>query len=276
MSTYRGGSLYTNFVGTFTTASATFVDLLDNAGGSTITTSFTKSAGTSILAYGGVPFFATGTNAVCYLGVNDGTTDWELGRGFALTTSARRGQTIGAVLITGLGAGTFTLKARVRTHGAGTLNFNTNESVSMSFVEVGTGFANAQVLTRLCTSVVTYNSTSTVDVLDAPAGNTVDVTLTKASAGNKILVFGRANFIYSGGGAGVPTLKVYDGTTATNIARGGAINTSNYNDAVGMVLLTGHSAGSVNLKLQVAGSDADSFITGATSSSMTIWAMEVP
>lgn len=274
MSTYRGTAVYRLGVGTFTTSSSSYVDLLDNAGGSTITMSFTKSAGTSLLVTGAVAFFASGANTTCFMAVNDGTTDWPLGASRTLTTSSRRGFVDGAVLITGLGAGSYTLKARVRTAGAGTINFGTAEGASMSVIEVGTGFANANCTTAFPSSNFSFTSSTNIDLLDATAGSAITVGLTKASGSSKILVHANATGIASTT-AGNPVLAVNDGTSDTDVGR--EVTTSNgYGNWLGEVLLTGLSAGAYTFKLRVRVPSGVNIGFNANASSATVWVMEIP
>ena len=119
----------------FTTNSVTYVDLLDATAGSAISVSFTKASATSnVWAWGCASGVATGADCVVTLGCNDGTTDRDLGR--ALTQTAYYGLATGGIIITGLAAGSYTFKLRVKVSG-NTFNFNTGAcSASLTVAEV--------------------------------------------------------------------------------------------------------------------------------------------
>lgn len=272
MTTYRGSAVARLFTTpNFTTASTTYVDLLDASGGATFSLSFTKSAGTNLLVFGNVTFFVSGANCECDLAVNDGTTDWFIGRGRTNTTSSRRNESSGAVMITGLGAGTYTLKLRVKVaNGAGTLNFAGAEAASFNVIECGTGFVNAAV-TTLIPSVQTVNTTPYQDLVNG--ATPITVAITKQSASNKLLFFARCALVYSSG-SGAPTIGVNDGTTDTDVGQE-AGTTSGYAEPMGMVLLTGHAAGALTLTGRIHGSNTSSFQIGSANS-VTLAVMEVP
>jgi hypothetical protein len=107
----------------FSTSSGTYVDLLDATAGSPITVSLTKaSASSNVLIIGEVSCLATGGNGTMTLGVNDGTADTDICR--ADVESNVYNLLNGAVVLTGLGAGSYTFKLRVK-RGANTFKFNT-------------------------------------------------------------------------------------------------------------------------------------------------------
>lgn len=271
MTIYRASAVGREFLGTFTTASTTYVDLLDQAAGATFSLSFTKSAGTDLLVIGNTTFFVSGANCDCNVAVNDGTTDWFIGRGRANTTSSRRNQASGAVLVTGLGAGTYTLKLRVKTtNGAGTLNFSASEAASFNVIECGTGFVNAA-----CNTLVpaVQQVTSAVNINMVDSATPITVAITKRSAGNKLLVFARCEYVYAVN-SGTPTMGVNDGTTDTDVGQEQG-NTTGYGEPMGMVFLTGHAAGLVTLTGRIRGTNANRFDIGSANS-VTIAIIEVP
>lgn len=120
------------FATTNTTSSASYVDV--TTGGVPITAVITKSAGTNVLVYGGIGVSTAGTPVV-KLGVNDGTTDWDIA--CRAGNSTYETKTAGTTLITGLGAGTFTFTLRFKSN---SVSFGTGSSDNFFIhaLEVGT------------------------------------------------------------------------------------------------------------------------------------------
>lgn len=103
-------ALNAQFDTTSSTTSTSYVDILEpSAGGSTISVTISKAAGTNVIIMGGIGS-AVGATSNITLGVNDGTTDWDLGS--RTCNSTFQGKIWGTTLITGLGAGSFTFKLR--------------------------------------------------------------------------------------------------------------------------------------------------------------------
>jgi collagen type VII alpha len=99
----------------FTTTSASYVDLLQAAAGSTITVALTKNSATSSIYITGYANLSnTGlANSAIMLGVNDGTTDRDIAAARAI--SAQVCPVGGILKITGLAAGAYTFKLRIKT-----------------------------------------------------------------------------------------------------------------------------------------------------------------
>lgn len=107
---------------TFTTASTSYVDLLDSSGGSPIAVTITKGSASSVHISGTAFGIMTTATGIVTLGVNDGTNDYDLGRINLFTTVYQPIK--GDVVIPGLGGGSKTFKLRVKVS-AGTFNFTT-------------------------------------------------------------------------------------------------------------------------------------------------------
>jgi hypothetical protein len=121
----------------FSPISSTYVDVLNQNGGSAVQVSITKGAGTSLLVMASmsVSTGVTGNHTIT-LGVNDGTTDHDIARIRAEGTATTLCRTaVGNVLITGLSAGSYTLTLRVK-DAVGTAGFGSNDSASLSVMEV--------------------------------------------------------------------------------------------------------------------------------------------
>lgn len=117
----------------FSTTSTSFVDLLSQNGGSTISISITKSAGTNLLVIGSTA--CLGGPETVTLAVNDGTTDTNIAQ--ARTRTQCNTPVVGEVLVTGLSAGTYTMKLRVKTAAGSSLGWTINAvSSSISVLEV--------------------------------------------------------------------------------------------------------------------------------------------
>lgn len=127
-------ALNAQFDTTSNTTSATYVDILEpSAGGSIISASVTKAAGTNVLIIGGIGS-SVGSTSNIDLAVNDGTTDWILGSRNCNTSF--NGKIWGTALITGLGAGSFTFKLRWRT--SVTAATGSSDNFFIFAMEVGT------------------------------------------------------------------------------------------------------------------------------------------
>lgn len=109
----------------FTSTSSSYTDLLRSTGGSTIAVTITKGAG-DLLVFGDCGCRANTTNETALLGVNDGTTDYNLARCRLFTTS--QPTLFGSTIITGLPAGTYTLKLRIRGGGTNQIRFISGSS----------------------------------------------------------------------------------------------------------------------------------------------------
>lgn len=107
------------------------VDLLNGAGGSTISVSFTKGAGTSLLVSAGVTC-RTSSASLGQLFANDGTTDNFVARNRVNTSDTLIS---GDCSITGLAAGTYTIKLRVR-GSIGTFTFGVEDSAFLTVMEI--------------------------------------------------------------------------------------------------------------------------------------------
>ena len=120
---------------THTPGSASYVALKDGgSGGTPITVTITKAAGTSILIMASASIASTGGIANPMLGVNDGTTDHYVAenRNFATCDVVLAGMTI----ISGLGAGTFTIKLRIKLDAANQCNFGVDHSAALMVMEI--------------------------------------------------------------------------------------------------------------------------------------------
>lgn len=122
------------FSSTFSTSSTSYVDLKDGSAGANVEVTLTKGAGTDVLVMGDVGATQNSANATLTLGVNDGTSDHYLAeqRIFA----SQRMNCAGSVLISGLAAGTYTFKLRVKLDVANQCNFTTAVSASIMAMEV--------------------------------------------------------------------------------------------------------------------------------------------
>jgi hypothetical protein len=119
---------------TFSTSSLSYVDLLNGSGGAVISVSITKAAGTSLLVRASMSARQNAANATITLGVNDGTTDHYVAenRNFATCDVVLAGMTI----ISGLGAGTFTIKLRIKLDAANQCNFGVDHSAALMVMEI--------------------------------------------------------------------------------------------------------------------------------------------
>lgn len=258
-------------VGSFTTGSTSYVDLLDDVGGSRFEVTITKAAGTDILIFGAAHFLNTTASQTCTLGVNDGTTDYDLGRNRTFTSSGYLEST-GARLITGLGAGTFTFKLRCKQSAAsGNMLSGANTTTFITAIECNSGALVASATTAAPGTSFTWTSTSYVDLLNAPAGSTISVTVTKAQgASTNLIVRGSLSLL----GAATPdtvTLGVNDGTTDYALSRATTDN-SPHVTMIGEAALTGLAAGSYTLKLRVktVGGQTQTFGSGVNYAALAV------
>lgn len=254
----------------FTTTSTSYVDLLNSSGGSTIAVTITKAAGTDLLISGFSGASVSAANETLFLGVNDGTTDYDLGRIRLFSSGSPRLNAAGTRLITGLGAGTYTLKLRVKTAGGSTITF---QSTLSSFITVAEVAAQAKTLTP--SSAFTWTSSSYVDLLDASGGSAVSVTITKASGASTGLML-RATLSCVGNTVtnSSVTLGVNDGTTDWDVARL-RVTSASHRQLVGEVMLTGLAAGTYTLKLRVKSSASVQINFNNATNSASLSALEV-
>lgn len=118
----------------FTTTSATYVNLLNGSGGANIEVPLSKGAGTQILLSVGIECSVSAAQAVT-LGVSDGTTDYDIVVNAFTPTGQIEGFS-GERLISGLGTATYTFTLRVRIAGGATLTFGTTGSAYIRAWEV--------------------------------------------------------------------------------------------------------------------------------------------
>ena len=118
----------------FSTTSTSFVDLLSQIGGSTISISIVKASGSTNLLVLGSTACLGGPETVT-LAVNDGTTDTNIAQN--RTRTQCNTPVVGEVLVTGLAAGTYTMKLRVKTAAGSSVGWTLNAvSSSISVMEV--------------------------------------------------------------------------------------------------------------------------------------------
>lgn len=107
----------------FSTTSSSYTDLLDEDTGEPVALEFTKqAAGTTLYIFASVGFGtgSTGSNRTFWVGINDGTSDHDLGRTRSIDNNA--GNTVvGCIALTSQPAGLVTLTLRVRRVSSGTL-----------------------------------------------------------------------------------------------------------------------------------------------------------
>lgn len=253
----------------FSTASTSFVDLLDAAAGSPISVSITKAAGTDLYVYGDLSGAVTGGGGVITVGVNDGTTDRSLGTVQAISYYRLAA---GGIIITGLAAGTYTLKLRVKVS-ANSLAFNNAvNSATITVAEVGTGAENIKAASILHTGVSAMHTSSTSYVdLQAPdtLSSAVSVTITKG-AGTDLIVRGSTQFL-ADGASNTLTLGFNDGTNDHDLASSFGFSTSQATLA-GETTLSGLAAGTYTLKLRVkaAAGTSSTWTPDAVSSSISV------
>lgn len=264
--------------GSFTTTSTTYVDLLDQPAGAVFSVTITKSAGTDILILGGAHFLQSTANNTAHLGVNDGTTDYDLGMNRTFTAVGYLEST-GARMITGLGAGTFTFKLRCKqTAVSGSMLSGANTTTFITAIECNSGAVNAAATYVTPTgSAFTFTSTSYTDLLNAAAGSTVSVSITKAQgASTNLIVHGTLSLLGTAT-ADTVTLAVHDGTTDSALARA-TVDSTPHVQMIGEIALTGLSAGSYTLKLRVktAGGQTQTFGLGLNSASIAVMELQAP
>lgn len=107
----------------FSTASTSYVDHLNISGGSTLTVSITKGTGTNLIVDVNVDCIIFNTSNTVVFGVSDGTTDYDVCK--ARPTNSIFHGACGSKIITGLAAGTYTMKLRVKVVG-NTYTFQNN------------------------------------------------------------------------------------------------------------------------------------------------------
>lgn len=235
----------------FTTTSTAYVDLLNGAGGSIISVTITKGAGSAIWISAAMGCTHSANASVMRLGVNDGTTDYDVGasQGHSFSTGRPHWVT-GNILITGLGAGTYTFKLRVKVVVASTLTFATTKSAHLRATEITT--SNIQTFKRFNAGGYTQGS-GPANLLDQSSGGlTFPVTLTKL-AGTNILVW--ENGCLTGGSAtAAQNIGVSDGTTDTALGRTTTFSAGPPRTQIlGAGELAGLSAGSKTFTFRVTG-----------------------
>lgn len=117
--------------------SASYADLLNGSGGSIISVSYTKlHADTGMLIRTGLSCRMNDIARHVHLGVNDGTTDHDIAVGWNNRIGIGKWH-MGERVITGLAAGSYTFKMRVRLGSAGaTLHFASSNTAFLSVAEV--------------------------------------------------------------------------------------------------------------------------------------------
>lgn len=234
--------------GGFTLNSASYVDLLDAAAGNTVAATITKGAGTDLIVIGGTQGQNTTASDTIILGVNDGTSDFDMGR-IRTFTSANHLTCTGARQLTGLGAGATTVKLRVRNVAGSNMSFSSGGSY-ITVIECNAGALVAAATTVVPAGNFTWTSTTYTDLLNNAGGSTIAVTLTKASgAGTNLVVRGSLSMLGSAS-ADTVTLGVHDGTTTHDLCESRGTN-SPHRQCVGEIAITGLAAGSYTLKLRV-------------------------
>jgi len=258
--------------GTFTWTLSSYTNWLDAIAGNTCAATVTKSAGTDLLVEAYTEASIAVGNDFIYLGVSDGTTDYLLGTTRAFP-SAGVLPIAGSVLITGLGAGSYTLTLRVKTSGA---RVATSESGCGAFIDVyevngGTVYpANAKILTP--SSNLTISSSTYTDLLDGSGGSAVTTSITKALASTLLLVRETLTFVGAGSsGQIVCGVKVsgtdYDVCTCVN-------DSTQHSGMVGRRKITGLAAGAYTLTYRVKVTQNMNF--NATSNTASISVIELP
>jgi len=123
--------LVTDSTGTYSTISATYVDI------GTVEVSITKQQnGTDLLLILYTSLYSDSTNTVFAYGVNDGSSDYDVLVGTFNPANTHLSFS-GAAKITGLSSGVQTLRARwKRTSGAGELNMDSGDTLTMTVQEV--------------------------------------------------------------------------------------------------------------------------------------------
>jgi hypothetical protein len=118
--------------GTKSTTSATYVDV--DATNAKI--SFVKqNASTQLIIDIGMSLYSTATNTGFLIGINDGTTDYDVINGF-INPASSHSYPSGTIAIAGLAAGTYTLKLRwKRRSGSGTLTTGADDNISIRVEE---------------------------------------------------------------------------------------------------------------------------------------------
>lgn len=260
-------------VGSFTTSSASYVDLLDNAAGATYSVSFTKaSAGTDVYVYGAASFVSNSGNCVAIIGVNDGTTDYDLGRSAA--TTGHYTNAGGMITISGLAAGAYTFKLRVKLT-ANTINFNgTSCAAALTVEEAGTGYRNVKASSLAHVGGTNFNtaSTSYVDLQHHNGGNNIEVTITKA-AGTDLVIRGKT-VCQAGASPDTCILGYNDGTNDHDLGMNRALATP-WTPVSGEAVLSGLAAGTYTIKLRVKTTGGNSLIWPNSQVSSSISVKEV-
>lgn len=266
MTIFHAKTINRRFSGNISVSSATPVDLSDGAGG-LFQITIAKAAGTSLLVMASTACRATSSSSSFDLGVHDGSTDYTIGRTFALVTGSRRTTVQGAVMIPASGAGSVTLTLRGTKSSGTSVSLTVNESVTMTVIECGDGYMNAACASAVGNSQST-SSTSYIDVLDSGA-SPITCSLTKRDAGNKIIANLRLS---AAGSSAVGTGGVHDGTIDTDVTSARVGTGSFWTNMSGEKYLTGHPAGLITCKPRI--KTAAGTVTLANSVSLVL--MEVP
>lgn len=256
----------------FTTTSGSYVDLLDAAAGNTIQASITKVAGTDLLVTCGTAAANSTANDTLILGVNDGTTDYDVSRNRTFPSGSAM-NTTGSRLLTGLGAATYVMKLRVRTVAGSSMSWATSQSSFITVLECNNGLIVAGANATVPAGTFSFSSTSYTDLLNNAGGSTITVSVTKASGATTNLVVRAALSMLGAASTDTVTLGVHDGTSTYDVAESRGTN-SPHRQAVGEIAITGLAAGAYTLKLRVKTSGGNTQ-TFTTSNSASLAVMEI-
>lgn len=123
-------------LGGFTTSSTSYVDLLTAAAGSAIEVTITKGDDSDILILGGATCNQQTATDTITLGIYDGSATTDLARERSYQTSHT--MLHGALMISGLPAGTYTYRLRAKTASGNQVNFSGSHSAHLTAMEVNT------------------------------------------------------------------------------------------------------------------------------------------
>lgn len=241
---------------TFNTSSSSFVNQLNGSGGSTITCTAVKAAGTNLLVACGSSYKEfTDLNNIC-VGLNDGASDYEMGRSQMNSTNSR--QCAGERLFTGLGAGSYTYTLRMKTGGT-RVDFTADDSAYIRIQEV----TQTGKVVNFCNSpgVGTQQIITTTTYIDLKTGSggtetTFDAVLNKTRNASRVLV--RSNtqvYLYTTDTGETAIVGVNDGTTDYDLGRNRELRLGDDSRVmapqVGARIITGQAAGTYTYRLRV-------------------------
>lgn len=117
--------------------STSYTNLLVTSGGAAVTLAYTKvSAGTRMLIRGGALYDTTAANTTMTIGINDGTTDRDLGANRVFSSNSQFTFAEGSILISGLSAGSYTFTLRGKCSAANNITFSAQSSLFITAMEV--------------------------------------------------------------------------------------------------------------------------------------------